>query len=694
MLGKAVLPAFGGTPAVWLTCLLFFQVLLLGGYLYAYGLGRVRSPRAQAALHVLVLAAMFLWLPILPRGGFVAGSSDQPVGEILRQLLASVGGPFLALAATGPLLQSWFVRRWPGRSPYRLYALSNFGSLLALLGYPLFVEPALDLGQQARLWSAGLAVFAVACATWAWGVARKGAGATAPAGAADLPAAGAVTGGPSASGVAVPAARPPALDAWLWLALSTCGSALLLATTSQISQNVAAVPLLWVVPLALYLVTFILCFDHPRWCRRNVVAWLLAASLPGSALAVGFEHRLAISTQIVALCFTLFAGCMACHSELARLAPHPRWLTSFYLLIAAGGALGGVLVTIVAPRVFEVVLEYPAALAATCVTVLVARRRDTLLARRASRGRPARRLATALGALLLVAGLPAAASAGWRVLLDQRDVVAVTRNFYGVILVTQSERDEPARRRITMTHGTTLHGMQFTDPARRGVATAYYGPGSGVQLALDAQRRRLGRPLRVGVVGMGAGTLAAWAQRGDVMRFYEINPAVVELADRWFTFRQDAVARGAAVDVQLGDARRVLQEQLDAGQAQAFDVLVVDAFSSDAIPVHLLTEECFGLYRRHLAADGLLAMHVSNLFLELAPVVRRLADERGQPALYLIAQADAEAGTTGAEWVLVGEAAVLDAEPALAAAATPWAAAARAAPLWTDAHSSLWPVLR
>ncbi|HEX5012159.1 MAG TPA: ferrichrome ABC transporter permease, partial [Planctomycetota bacterium] len=386
LLGKAILPAFGGTPAVWLTCLLFFQILLLGGYVYAYLVGRLRSPRLQGAVHVAALGAMLFWLPILPTHGFTPDPGSSPTLSILLQLARSVGGPFLVLAATGPLLQAWYVRRFPGRSPYRLYALSNAGSLLALLGYPLFVEPALALGDQARLWSVGLAIFAIACVTWAWR-ARTAQAAAAPI-AADVQ----------------PTPRPDKLTIGLWFVLSTCGSALLLATTSQISQNVAAVPLLWVVPLALYLVTFILCFEHPRWSRRGPVAWMVAVALPLTGGVAVFGHEMGMAPQVAVLCFTLFAGCMACHGELARLAPAPRHLAAFYLCIAAGGALGSALVTVVAPQIFEVVLEFPVSLAAVVIAMLIARRRESLLAwARRPRRRGKRRALVAAGALVLVA---------------------------------------------------------------------------------------------------------------------------------------------------------------------------------------------------------------------------------------------------------------------------------------------------
>ncbi|HEX5009081.1 MAG TPA: fused MFS/spermidine synthase, partial [Planctomycetota bacterium] len=300
----------------------------------------------------------------------------------------------------------------------------------------------------------------------------------------------------------------------------------------------------------------------------------------------------------------------------------------------------------------------------------------------------------AAGALVLVAALPSAGSSGWKLLLGQRDVLDVRRNFYGVLLITDVDADQPAMRRTTMTHGTTLHGVQFQDAARRREATSYYGPGSGVDVALRSARRRADRPLRVGVVGMGAGTIASYAEAGDAVAYYEINPAVVDLGLRYFSFCSDASQRGAEVDVTLGDARLVLQGQLDAGQPQAFDVLVVDAFSSDAIPVHLLTDECFALYEQHLAPGGILAFHVSNLYLDLAPVVRRLAQQHGQQALRVLARGDAARATADTEWVLVCEPDVLRADPALAPAATPWPAHATQAPLWTDDFSSLWPVLR
>jgi hypothetical protein len=342
-----------------------------------------------------------------------------------------------------------------------------------------------------------------------------------------------------------------------------------------------------------------------------------------------------------------------------------------------------------------VVVEFPVSLAAVVITMLVARRRETLLAwARRPRRRGKRRALVAAGALVLVAALPSAASSGWRLLLGQRDVLDVRRNFYGVLLITDVDPERPSMRRTTMTHGTTLHGVQFKDPARRCEATSYYGPGSGVDVALASVRRRTDRPLRVGVVGMGAGTIASYAEASDAVVYYEINPAVVDLGLSYFSFCSDASQRGAKVDITLGDARLMLQGQLDAGQPQAFDVLVVDAFSSDAIPVHLLTDECFALYEQHLAPGGILAFHVSNLFLDLAPVVRRLADKHGQEALRVLVHGDSALATADTEWVLVFEPEVLRADPGMQDAATPWPAHAAQGPLWTDDFSSVWKVLR
>jgi hypothetical protein len=683
LIGKIILPWFGGTPTVWMTCMLFFQALLLGGYVYAHLLVEKASPRWQGAVHLLVLGAALLVLPIGPSETWKPVSASDPTGRILALLCVSVGTPFLILAATGPLIQSWFARRHPGRSPYRLYALSNAGSLLALLTYPFVFEPALTLQTQTLVWSLGFVLFVVLCGSWAWRLAWTGRGAAAVA-EAPSPAA-AVASGPA----------PRTVTRLLWLLLAASASALLLASTNQMTQNVAPVPFLWILPLSLYLLTFILCFDNERWFRREYVGWALVVALFAAPLTLALGPRLGLIPQIGVYAFTLFTCCMACHGELAALKPSPRHLTGFYLMIAAGGALGGGFVTLLAPRLFDALLEFPLALAASCLFIMLARRHDVLCAvyERSFGGRPwfAAACGTALCGMLVVL-----TSAGWKSFLQQRDVLAMTRNFYGVLQVGEQDADQPGRHRREMTHGSTVHGVQYMHPDKRRLPAAYYGRHSGLGLAMRHLREEPpeGAGLSIGVVGMGAGTISAFAEVGDHVTYYEINPAVVSYAERFFSYNSDAQRRGARVDVLVGDARLLLERQLARGLVGRYDMLVVDAFSSDAIPIHLLTEEAWRTYWRHLHPDGLLAVNVYNHYLELSPVVRSLAERHGMESCYVRAEGRAEEGTTDSAWVLVSDAPRFGESPGIRAAACAWPEGIQLEEPWTDDFSSLYPLLK
>lgn len=673
LVGKAILPWFGGTPAVWVTCMLFFQVTLLAGYAYAHGLATRFSPRMQGVLHLLLLAVTLAFVPIVPSASWAPAGDAEPTLRILILLAATIGLPFLVLASTGPLVQKWFAVESPGRSPYRLYALSNAASLLALLAYPFALERGLRLPQQDALWTGGYVLFVLSCGGCAVRQLRRASGRAAPS---------------SHATDATAAARPTRFTIGVWLALAACASTLLLATTNQLCVNVAVVPFLWVLPLALYLVTFILCFDSDRWYRRERASWaLLAALAAGVALWFG-GAGLELVPQVVLYAAVLFVGCMVCHGELAASRPDARYLTSFYLWVAAGGALGGILVGLVAPAVFDGYWEFPLALLSCCVLLIVARRRVEL-----ERVLAGRKRLVALGMPLVAAlGLSAAgvshdssAATGGR-----HGVRETRRNFYGVLQVYE-QADEAGSEQVVLRHGTTLHGTQFLGPGKRRLPTAYYGPDSGVGLALKWHPRRPAG-LRIGAVGLGAGTVATYAEPGDLVHFFEIDGDVLELAREHFTYLDDAEQRGADVEVSLGDARLVLEDALREAGPMDLDVLVLDAFSSDAVPVHLLTREAFRVYERHLAAGGVLAVHVSNKYLDLAPVVRGAAAELGKEAVSIQSRRDRALGREASEWIVVAEEEFL-ALPAVTEASRTWPADARAPRVWTDDFSSLFPLL-
>ena len=673
ILGKYILPGFGGTPAVWTACLLFFQTLLLIGYLYSHLLTVRFGARSQAAIHALVLASSLVWIyfqaqrwgaPILPASTWRPAGPDHPTLDILRLLLTAIGLPYFLLSTTGPLLQAWFARAQPDTSPYRLYALSNAGSLLGLVSYPFLVEPALTLRAQSRAWTWGYAVFAGTCAACALITAARSAAASH---------ATQETTGPVPS-------RGARL---LWVALAACASAMLLATTNQISQEVAVVPFLWVLPLSLYLISFIVCFDAPRWySRRRWMKLLMGAAIVAPVLLFVGPYA-GFLVQLGGFSFILLVVCMACHGELVHLKPATQHLTSFYLLLSAGAAAGAAFVALLAPLVFPAYWEFHLALWSSCLlaVVVLVRDRERLFYR--ERFGPAFYLAL-LGLVVLAAELEL--HAWWHI----RNTLDVARNFFGVVAVYEAtDRDTDSRVRV-LRHGGITHGLQFQGQRLRGQPTAYFVPQSGVGLALDSLRRRSPVALRMGVVGLGIGTLAAYGREGDSIRFYEINPAVTRIArGPLFSYLGDTHAR---VEIVPGDGRLSLERELGRG-SQQFDLLVLDAFTSGAPPVHLLTREAFDLYLAHLAPDGILAVNVSNRALDLRPVVQRAA-EHSALAVTWTYLAPAGPFHPGGSWMLLTRDPRLLTDPALAKAASPLPPPPASFRQWTDDYSNLFRILR
>jgi hypothetical protein len=616
VLGKLLLPWFGGASAVWTTCLVFFQGALLAGYAWAHFLADRLSPRRQRDAHLTLLVAalaLLLWRafawpsPITPGGWAKPGELDAPVVEILALLGATIGLPFVVLAATSPLLQAWFARQQPGRSPFRLFALSNAGSLAGLVSYPLLVEPWASVRAQGWLWSAAFAAYA---AGLAWCAVRPFvSGSSAP---AVHPHRSTRDGGRASA-----AARK---ERAIWLALAFFPSLMLGAVTSHLTQDVAAVPFLWMLPLALYLLSFILSFGWPDTGRP---AWRAALAASAGLAVLGLHAaRLRVPVSIVLWCLVLFVYGMAGHGELAHRRPGPAGLTGYYLVIALGGALGGLLNAVLAPLLFTGYWELHLGIFAGPLVVLLA-------AWTAGSGVPAtaRQVWVAAALALLALGGFLAADVAWQ----EPGVLGASRDFYGVLRVVREQPGQPDEY-VKLVHGQIAHGLQLAAPARRAELTTYYGPSSGAGLAIRRHAKRLaGRPLRVGVIGLGVGTLAAWSRPGDVFRFYEIDPDVARLSEGprpVFSYLRDA--RGET-RISLGDGRLVLEREA----SQAFDVLVVDAFSSDAIPAHLVTSEAFAVYLRHLAEGGVLAVHVTNRYLDLKPVVRGAAARLGLLAAHV-----------------------------------------------------------
>ena len=733
LVGKFILPWFGGGPGVWTTCLLFFQSVLLGGYAYAHLSTSRLSPRRQVMLHGLLLLVSLALLPITPSDGWKSDLGGDPNLRILLLLTATIGLPYFVLSSTGPLMQQWFSQTHPGVSPYRLYALSNVGSLVALLSYPAYFEVMFSRHTQARMWSAGLAVFTILCGVCAWIVWRRSPS-TAPI-ACDAAVADTVPSGPGEA--------PSAGDRCLWIVLPMVATVLLLATTNKISQEIAVVPFLWVLPLALYLLSFIVCFDHARWYHRPTFIALLVMGMAAAVQILTTGNDAPMRLQIAVHTAVLFLACMVCHGELYRLKPPPVRLTSYFLLISLGGALGGLFVAVVAPALLSDYRElqlglwllsyllavlcfrhasreiaYAAAIGAVG-GIAVVPGLNTLLAD----GRPLRQESltflgdnwpwiTAGAAAFILGAVDVRRlrlSPDWQPRLavfvmalsvelgvvfvitseDRRrdDILIATRNFYGTLKVVNYYPNDADNHCHLLRHGATTHGLQFVRGDRAIIPTTYYAARSGVGLAIDSLPQT---PRRLGLVGLGTGTLAAYARPGDHLRIYEINPDVAELAREHFTYLDSCQG---TVDIVMGDARLMMEREVATGNAQQFDLLALDAFSSDAIPVHLLTREAFQTYLRQIGDDGVIAVHISNRYLDLRPVVERLAAEFGLSTVCISDDGEADWWVYATTWVLVSRNQTLLAGEDIAAAAD-IAGNPEPGPLWTDDFASLSTILK
>jgi hypothetical protein len=735
LIGKFILPWFGGSPGVWTACLLFFQVLLLGGYAYAHVLTSRVRPARQAIVHLVLLVTALVFLPIVPAESWKPEPAENPTGRILLLLAATIGLPYFVLSTTGPLLQRWFSQTHPGVSPYRLYALSNVGSLLALLSYPFVVEPALSRHAQAWVWSAGLMVFVLVCGACAWRLRRQ----------ALVDPTLAETTTPAERD---PASRPTGTEQALWIVLPAIASVLLLAVTNKLCQDVAVIPFLWVAPLALYLLSFILCFDHPRWYRRGTFTVIVTLSIGVVCHLLYQGNSAPLSQQVIGYTVLLFAACMVCHGELYRLKPAPVHLTRYFLSIAAGGAVGGLFVGLAAPYWFSQYLELHIglwALAYVIGVVALLRQSRSLV------------FAPLLGLALVALALPALEvehpegvwswvklywreikiffleywreavgvlivfllcvgdvrrgwSRGWRprqagftLLLSfglgivlvlhaaKQDSTALAggRNFYGTLHVFEYSRDLPRAHYHLLRHGGTTHGLQFVEYPQAMWPTSYYARSSGVGLAV--QQLPEDRPRRIGLVGLGTGTLLAYGREGDVFHVYEINPAVERIARSHFTYLESTPAR---VELVMGDARLSMEQELARGEPQQFDLLALDAFSSDAIPVHLLTREALALYLQHLKPEGLIAVHISNRYLDLRPVLALLADNAGLAMAVIQDDPSDDWWLYRTTWVLLARDPTALAGEAIADVTDDPRPLEPQVGLWTDEYASLFRILR
>ena len=710
LIGKYILPWFGGAPAVWTSCMLFFQLLLLAGYGYAHFSARWLKPRMQAGLHlILLIAAMALLKNITPSDAWKPTDGADPTLRILGLLLASIGLPYFVLAATSPLLQHWFSRTHPGASPFRLYALSNIGSMLALLIFPVYFETHFTRPMRAHIWAGGLVLFAISGGLCAWKLWQTPAAAQAAA---------------SAAKGNEPATPPAFAQKLLWLLLPACASVLLLATTNMICQEVAVIPFLWVLPLALYLLSFIICFDSPRWYGRKWFAVALAAALGGICWMIVAGTEASMYLQLTVYPAGLFICCMVCHGELYRLRPDPQHLTGYYLMIAGGGAVGGIFVAVAAPLIFNDYYELHWGLFLCGLLFLLVCWRELNAAvpkkkdlggfggsrqqrRGTARGDARPTMGGMAGWGVMAAGLAVLGIVLWQQAHSSgknnqfaqanatgqrhpfpKTLVEKSRNFYGVLAVYDHDAIDLHTHLREFTHGRTQHGMQFTDPERSRWPTAYFSELSGIGLLMHTLPPG---QHRIGVVGLGAGTLATYPQAGDTLHLYEINPEVLRLASKWFTYLTNCQAK---LEMTLGDARLALEKE----PPQNFDLLVLDAFNSDAPPVHLLTKEAFAIYQRHLKTNGMLAVNVSNRRVNLDPVLANLAREFNyQMVIVDNAVPPDKPWIMSASWALLardeGGRKILNSS-AIQLASRPPLTNSVSIPLWTDDFASLFQILR
>ena len=659
IIAKQILPWFGGSSAVWITCLVFFQVVLLAGYTYAHLITRHLRAATQARLHILLLALSLIFLPIVPSAALKPVADTDAALRIIVLLFATIGLPYFLLSTTGPLLQKWVAPQFPEKSVYRLFALSNFGSLAGLLAFPFAIEPFSTSCTQSTVWSAAYALFAVCCGITAWKLGRQ------PAAPHKL--AVAVTPAEAQEPVAH---RPSVGDALLWLAFSALGSVMLLASTSHITQNIASVPFLWVLPLSLYLLTFVIAFEGRGgrgWYEQNWWLFITLVLIVGMAAGLSAARGvLDVAVAVPLYTIGLFFSALFCNGELAHRKPAPRYLTQFYLTISLGGALGGLFVGLVAPRIFPAYFELPLALVLlAALAVLVARRNYWLIG-------PA--IVTVL-------------ATGWYgieyLAFVRNDVVFMQRNFYGTLRVREQGSGQWQVRRLL--HGVILHGEQYTINADRLEPGTYYARSSGVGRAIAA--RQAAGPVKIGVVGLGVGTLSAYGRSGDIVRFYELDPDVLKLSRRHFDYLNASAAR---LEFVIGDARLSLERELAQRAPQKFDVLAIDAFASDSIPVHLITREAIALYMQHLAPGGVLAVHISNRFLDLKPVLANIGRELGLQ-VRLITDKPPEPASMS-DWILISATPQPFVAPELSEAEP--VAPVPGLSLWTDEFNNLLDVLK
>jgi len=658
MIAKFILPWFGGSAAVWSAALLFFQLLLLAGYLYAHCLIRYVKPKRQVAVHLTLLVISLVTLPIIPKDYWKPVGGTDPLLGILLLLGATVGLPYTLLSATSPLLQAWYVRTHSGAIPYRLFALSNFGSMLALLSYPFLVEPNIALRSQARIWSLGFAAFAIACGLAAW-KSRGGTDALQEAAKEEAP--------------------PPKFSTiLLWISLAACASTLLLATTSHLTQNVAPIPLLWIAPLSIYLLSFILSFESDKIYQRWLFLPLGLVSLGAFTYGMSeYENNSDVIKRLIPmLCGALFIACMVCHGELAKRKPHPRYLTLFFLMVSLGGAIGGLFVALLAPRIFPNYWEMPIAITGLGILMAIVLSSD-------DDGVPR---PLAVRASLLIVALSFGVYLARVERRANKDYLLAARNFYGVLRVRDDPPEDSFGGVRVLIHGTINHGTQLLGPGGGRIPTSYFGETSGISRAIRSKGAN--GPIRIGILGLGAGVTATLARAGDTLHYYEINPLVFEIAQTKFDFWKSCPADK---HLYFGDGRLTLENMKE---SENLDFLAMDAFTSDAVPMHLLTREAYATYQRHMKPDGILAINISNRYLDLEPIIAQAAKEMGWSGVMVYDEGVSESYYVSNTWVLLTKSPAIFSHPNFQDANATSLQPRPGFRSWTDDYSNIIQILR
>jgi hypothetical protein len=662
ILGKCILPWFGGSPGVWNTCLLFFQGMLLVGYLYAHVVTSLKL-RHQVYVHTALLLLSLLFIQIIPSDSWKPSSEGNPVVNVLLLLVATAGLPYFLLSASSPLLQYWYVQRFPSHSPWRLYALSNAASLLGLISYPFFFEPLFGLHRQGLFWGWNYFAYIGMCIFCSISLLSLR---TSPEVEQNIN--------------SVPVESIPApisgYTVFLWVMIAACSSSALLAVTNELCLDLASVPLLWMLPLVIYLATYIICFSNTSHYQSSFWSVVFVVSI---IVFEYFKQITGLAGQVGIIILVLLSCCMVCHGELVRLRPVSRKLTLFYISIAGGGVLGSAFVSLIAPTVFTRVVELPIALTAVFGVLLIAHIQKATCSWQK------------IVKLIVIIGFVGHL---WHCALDIRQsttsYIELKRSFFGTLQVDEAESNAGQVRRLF--HGTTLHGYQFQLPENREFPTSYYTAESGVGVTLrlfPTQGKNVAeiRNKRVGVIGLGIGTVATYGIPGDTYRFYEINEDVIRIAKQHFSFLADSKAR---IEIVHRDARLALDEELSGGNGQQFDVLIVDAFSSDSIPIHLLTREAVVLYSKHLKPDGVIIFNITSRYFNLWPIIKGHGVALGMESVLLLSETNSLMGSERAYWgVLTKNTAFLRQKEVLSLTKS-----IDAVPInWTDSFASILQVL-